>query len=257
MDRGAEEAEVVLGDPASGVVRIGDTVRRPVEAWTPAVHSLLRYLEEAGFRGAPRVLGTDESGREILTFLPSEPVWPYSNEVLVATAQLVRSLQAALAGFTAPPDAVWSLARTPCRGAPVGHNDLRPDNTVYADGLPYGFIDWELAGPSEPLYDVVWAAVNFVPLRPDRFCLMVGFPEPPDRAARLRLFCDAYRVEDRLEFLDKIEAYQRNGLREIVELGGAGLSPFDRFLARGEDRFVRWDLEWLVAHRNELEQALQ
>ena len=41
------------GESAQGcvnpVVRIGDTVRRPVHRWTPAVHSLLRYLEAVGF----------------------------------------------------------------------------------------------------------------------------------------------------------------------------------------------------------------
>lgn len=50
------------------VVRIGDTVRRPVHRWTPAVHALLRYLEAVGFSGVPRVLGFDELGREVLSF---------------------------------------------------------------------------------------------------------------------------------------------------------------------------------------------
>jgi len=59
------------------------------------------------------------------------------------------------------------------------------------------------------------------------------------------------------EFLDGIEAWERDALREIVELGGAGVAPFDRFLARGEDRFLRWDLEWLTAHRQDLERALR
>lgn len=251
----ADEGERFLGDPVNGVVRIGNTVRRPVRPWTPAVHGLLRYLEEAGFDGSPRVLVIDEAGRAILTFLPSEPVWAYSEEVLVATARLVRSVQVILEGFTPPPDAVWSLPRAP--GVPVGHNDIKPENTVYAGGLPYGFIDWELAGPSPPLADVAWAAISIVPLRPDHFCRMVGFPDPPDRPARLRLFCDAYGVEDRLEFLDGIEAWEREALREIVELGGGGVAPFDRFLAGGEDRFLRWDIEWLLAHRQALERALQ
>ena len=149
MDRSsAGEGEVVLGDPLNGVVRIGDTVRRPVRPWTPAVHGLLRYLEDAGFDGSPRVLGIDEAGREILTFLPSEPVWPYTEEVLVATARLVRSLHVILEGFTPPPDAVWSLPRTP--GSPVGHNDINKENTVFAGGVPYGFIDWELARSLAP-----------------------------------------------------------------------------------------------------------
>ena len=45
------------------------------------VHALLRYLEEAGFAGAPRALGFDSSGREMLSDLPGETIgdrvpWP-------------------------------------------------------------------------------------------------------------------------------------------------------------------------------------
>ena len=39
---------------------------------SPFVHELLRYLEEAGFDGAPRLLGIDERGREVLSFVEGE-----------------------------------------------------------------------------------------------------------------------------------------------------------------------------------------
>ena len=69
------------GGNAGGAVLAGGTVRRPAGPWTPAVHALLRHLEARGFAGAPRVLGLDEQGREILTYLPGETVgtarpWP-------------------------------------------------------------------------------------------------------------------------------------------------------------------------------------
>ena len=89
------------------VVRIGDTVRRPVGRWTPAVHSLLRHLEEVGVEGAPRVLGFDDQNREVLTYLPSEPAARWSDEALLGAAQLVRRLHDALADFVPPPGAVW------------------------------------------------------------------------------------------------------------------------------------------------------
>lgn len=40
-----------------GVVRVGDTVRRPLRENSPFVHELLLQLERAGFDGAPRFLG--------------------------------------------------------------------------------------------------------------------------------------------------------------------------------------------------------
>ena len=66
------EAEHLLAGNVSTVVRIGDTVRRTTGPWTPAVHALLRYLEEVDFKGAPRVLGIDGQGREVLTYLPGK-----------------------------------------------------------------------------------------------------------------------------------------------------------------------------------------
>ncbi|MGH3171034.1 MAG: hypothetical protein ACRDN0_34865 [Trebonia sp.] len=58
------------GNMNGGVVRVGDTVRRPAGPWTPAVHALLAHLHAVGFAGAPRPLGIDEHDREILTFVP-------------------------------------------------------------------------------------------------------------------------------------------------------------------------------------------
>ena len=52
------------GNMSSGVVRVGDTVRRPAGPWTPAVHALLDHLHSVGFRGAPRPLGLDRAGEK-------------------------------------------------------------------------------------------------------------------------------------------------------------------------------------------------
>ena len=43
------EIPLAGGNMSAGVVRVGDTVRRPAGPWTPAVHALLTHLHEAGF----------------------------------------------------------------------------------------------------------------------------------------------------------------------------------------------------------------
>src|SRR5438876_11983098 len=68
------DERLLVGGTHGPVIRIGDTVRREARACTPAVQSLLRHLEQAGFDGAPRALGLDQSGREILSFIPGEVV---------------------------------------------------------------------------------------------------------------------------------------------------------------------------------------
>ena len=67
---GGTGGELLAGGRTSpGVVRIGNTVHRPVRRWTTTVHAVLRHLERAGFTEAPRVLGFDDAGREVLTYL--------------------------------------------------------------------------------------------------------------------------------------------------------------------------------------------
>ena len=47
-------------------------VHRPAGPWTPTVHAFLRHLARMGFEGAPKVVGTDDEGREILTYIEGE-----------------------------------------------------------------------------------------------------------------------------------------------------------------------------------------
>lgn len=253
-----EEIPLAGGSMTAGVVRVGDTVRRPVGRWTPAVHDLLRYLESVGFAGAPRVLGFDDNGREVLTYLPSDPEPDWSDEALIAVARLVRELHDALAGYVPPADAVWRhppLGRRH-RSGQVAHGDLCQPNTVFAGGVPYGFIDWDLAGPAYADYDAVGAAIMYTAVRPDGYWPQPGCPRPPDRVGRLRLFCDAYGVEDRLAFLDAIEAFLRDELADTLEFGRQDISPFRMYLDRGEQRFRRMELGWLEQNRDALLRAL-
>src|SRR5690242_20727743 len=75
---GVDQVEEPLfgGNAAAGVVRVGGTARRPAGPHTPAVHALLSHLHAAGFGGAPRPLGIDERGREVLSFIPGTVPWP-------------------------------------------------------------------------------------------------------------------------------------------------------------------------------------
>ena len=67
------EGEVLAGDGVTpGIVRIGDTVRRPLRPFSLTVQAYLAHLREAGFTGAPVPLGVDGQGREVLSFVPGE-----------------------------------------------------------------------------------------------------------------------------------------------------------------------------------------
>jgi len=250
-------SETVLeGGDLSHVVRVGDTVRRPQGDWSPAVHALLLYFEAVGFDGAPRFLGIDAQGREILSFVEGDaglaPV-PPADDVLVELAILLRRAHEAVADFEPPADAVWF---TGGEGPLICHRDLFPPNVILRDGRPVALIDWNFAGPAEPLDDVVSAASHWVPLRTD--AAKWGLPAGR-RPERLRILCDAYGLpdRDRARFVDKAIAVRRGGYELHRQLGGIERRPGWREMwdSGSSERFAS-NLRLLEELRPELEAAL-
>jgi hypothetical protein len=174
------EGEPLIGDGVTqGIVRIGDTVRRPLRPFSLTVQAYLAHLRDAGFAGAPLPLGVDDQGREVLSFVPGD-VPPYSlppetagDDVLVALARLIRALHEASAGWVPPRDAVWggtpaNTGRLTERTELVSHRDYAPGNVVFRDGLPAALIDFDLAKPTTRLYDIANALWYWAPLRDPR-----------------------------------------------------------------------------------------
>lgn len=188
------------GGRTVGAVRIGDTVHRAAQPWTPAVHLVLRYLEDIGFEGAPRVVGFDGSGREVLTYLPGEtvggglpwPDWVYSEEALRQVGAWMRRLHDATAAFVPPEGVRWFAGQTWQPGLIIGHHDAAPYNAVWHDGELVGFVDWDTTGPSSPELDLAFLALAWVPLLTRRIADEQGFAPSLNRSRRLRLLLDAY-----------------------------------------------------------------
>ncbi|HEU5353218.1 MAG TPA: phosphotransferase [Actinocrinis sp.] len=198
------ESEPLVGDGVTqGIVRIGDTVRRPLRPFSLTVQAYLAHLRDVGFTGAPLPLGVDEQGREVLSFVPGQvhrhPLPPQAagDDVLVALARLIRALHVASAGWVPPPDAVWggtpaNEGRITEAAELVGHRDYATGNVVFRDGLPAALIDFDLAKPTTRLYDIANALWFWAPFK---------WGDPRDRAPalmdadiphRVAVFADAY-----------------------------------------------------------------
>ncbi|MGV8908779.1 MAG: hypothetical protein ACOH1Y_07335 [Propionicimonas sp.] len=195
---GVNETEIRLpaGDVTEGVVRIGDTVRRPHQPQSYAVAAYLDHLQQRGFEGAPRFLGRDSSGRDVLTFLEGDVAGAtiedrfLGDELLVSVARLVHALHEAASGYRplAEPFPVRPATQEPVEL--VGHLDVTPQNVVVRDGVAFGLIDFDLAGETTRFRDSYNAAMHWVPLRAAAD-LSAGI-ERTDQLRRLRLFADAY-----------------------------------------------------------------
>jgi hypothetical protein len=212
---GDGEVQLAGGKQWSGIVRIGDTVRRPLHRNAEFVHALLRHFEAIRFDGAPRLLGIDEEGREILTYIEGEvfvgpeevgdPVQPLSDEQLCSAGRLIRGCHDSTAGTRLAADAEV-----------VCHSDLGQHNIVFQGDEAVAIIDWdEDTAPGARIFDFAHAV----------WCLAEvgehgGAVE--EQARRVRLVCDAYGWNDREAVIDEIEArlrralawYEANGKRE-------------------------------------------
>src|SRR3954452_14355189 len=195
---GAEEL-LTGGITNRGLVhRVGDTVRRPQRPTSRATHALLRHLADVGFAGAPRFLGVDREGREVLSYIPGTAITPpypaeaLTDEALVSVAVLLRGYHGAVSTFDPEPYRWPPSPPAPFAGGLISHNDVNLDNVVFRDGRAVALIDFDLASPGSRVWDVACAARLWAPLRPD--------PDIVDtrrgRAVeRFRLFVDGYGLD--------------------------------------------------------------
>jgi Ser/Thr protein kinase RdoA (MazF antagonist) len=146
-------------------------VHRPQGPTSAATHALLRHLEDVGFDGAPRFLGVDDQGREILSYIDGSvatgplPESALTDQALVSVATLLRDYHTAVADF-APRSHSWpKLPPQRFQGELISHNDPNVDNIVFRDGVAIALIDFDLASPGSRIWDVAAAARHWVPLR--------------------------------------------------------------------------------------------
>lgn len=188
------EHEIPLngGRTTTGVVRIGYTVRRPMNGRGSFVHELLLHLERRGFNCAPRFQGIDDEGREILTFIPGlvpSELGHFADAQLASAAQLLRQFH----------DATLDC---PLRNGHeiICHGDASPCNCVFVDEIPRALIDFDAAHPGSRLEDVGYAAWLWIDIGNDEL-------SPDLQGQRLADFYSSYGINS-VDALSSIIAAQ-------------------------------------------------
>jgi aminoglycoside phosphotransferase (APT) family kinase protein len=213
------------GRVTPGVVRVGDTVRRPRRANSDFVRRLLQHLRAVGFDAAPAPLGGDAEGREIFSYIDGEvprELGVHADSALASAARLIRRYH----------DATVALAQD---AEVICHNDLSPCNFVFRDAVPVAIIDFDTAAPGARVADVGYAAWLWLNIGLDDIAAA-------EQHRRLRLFIEAYGSPDAAPVLSAM-------LERQSALAVAGQAAGDAAMAEWAAECRVWTMENLETLR--------
>ncbi len=206
--------------------------------------ALLAHLEACGYPASPRPAVAE--GYEAVRWISADPapeVW--SVDAGYVLGRLVRDLHAATASFAG--EAAWQwwfVGDLPVLSSPVlGHRDLNPWNVLARDGVPVAFVDWEVAGPCDAVWDLAQAAWTNAALYD-----VDGLPPAAERAAVCAAIVDGYGLAraERSVFADRMVAFARaSAAHDATE---------------GLERGVAWrfaSADWMERERATLAAALR
>ncbi|MDG4781404.1 aminoglycoside phosphotransferase family protein [Micromonospora sp. WMMD961] len=246
-----EQEEVLPGGNMGGATRVGATVRRPAGAWSPTIQRLLRHLRERGVTWVPQPLGSDEHGRDVVSYLPGIvpqyplPDWIWREDVLTEAGVYLADLHGASASF----DTVSGVWRFPVRqpAEVICHNDFAPYNMVFTDRRLTGVIDWDTASPGPRSWDLAYLAYRLVPLAdPDNGDAIDS--DLDQRARRLRMLCDAYGSGQDPAHILHVAVHRLHDLAAFTEAradqGQEGI--------RHHVGLYQRDARWITAHADQL-----
>ena len=269
----AGQAEIPLagGDVTEGVVRVGDTVRRPVGPHSPLVHALLAHLESVGFEGAPRFLGIDGSGREVLSYIdgevagdrgrpgsPTRPGWRRSDgwSAPMTTRPPRSLLRRTAAGRSSRPNLPGIPPAPAYPPELIGHVDITPENVVFRDGRAYALIDFDLAKPATRADEMFNAMLWWAPLSDPRD--VDPLLRDVDVPRRSRILADAYGLSgaDRERIMEVAVLRTRRSwylMKHRAETHGGG---WQRMWDEGVGDVIKRREAWLDRHAATLTAAL-
>lgn len=230
------EKEIPLkgGRITEGVVKIGNTVHRPVKENSEFVHKFLKHLEKVNFEGAPQFLGIDEKGREILSFIEGQvpaDLGYWNDDQIVAASQLIRCFHDATKNSN-----LGQGQKIIC------HYDLSPCNTVFKEGKPVAFIDFDAAAPGSRISDLAYAIWLWLDFTSEHVSVK-------DQGNRIRLMCEAYGLKNKSNILEEIINQQYRVLKSFKKLNTE--------YASAAINWVQTEIDWVKNHFDILKNTIK
>ncbi|MDV0444921.1 hypothetical protein MmiAt1_04700 [Methanimicrococcus sp. At1] len=144
------------GRSTQGVVKIGNTVRRPAKESSLFVSEMLTFLEEKGCPYSQRFIGFDEQGREVYEYIEGVVQTEVGEMTIAQLEEIMRILRTIH-------DTTAELTEN---GDVLCHHDASPCNIVFRNGVPVALIDWDKCSFGKRWEDIIfsmWSSINGAP----------------------------------------------------------------------------------------------
>ena len=172
---------------------------------------------------------------------------------------MLRKLHVATASFVPPADALWRpwFGRGIGRPSVIGHCDTGAWNIIARAGLPVALIDWEAAGPVDPMVELAQACWLNALLFDDDLGEALGLGSVEARGRQVRLLLDGYELpaKDRAGFVGR--------MRDFAVACAANEAAEAKVTPETTDATALWAITWrtrsaawLVKHHDTLERIV-
>ncbi len=214
------------------------------------------------------MLGIDEQGREVLTYLEGAtvgdgqpwPAWVWTDEILVSCGRWIHDYHLAVSGFREDEGARWRMNwGKQGKDDIICHFDIAPYNLVLMPDGVVGFIDWDVAAPGSRLMELAKVANSFSPIHDVATRTALGYRSGQLNNAmmtrvveRTGLLLDAYQLADRRGFVDMMSAAALHSRQRIIRGAAEGDLPLKVLLDSGAADHLIEMRSLLTANRSDL-----
>lgn len=237
-DQNMKEREEALkgGRSTETVVRVGNTVRRSISKNANLVHALLQHLEKVEFKNAPRFLGIDDKGREILTYFEGEVPRgiSFNMEQLIACTKMLRAFHDAA-----------SLSNLCGYHETICHHDFAPWNIIFREGIPIGFIDFDDCRLGARIEDLAYFIWTFLELGESRI-------SDVKQLEKINILCKAYNLDPNQNLANAILKQQKRILLFRQEKARNEKDTVKRTFSVNAVKTIQKSMEWVKANYEQL-----